>query len=168
MILTLRQKILTGFAVLCLPALFAGCKTNKTKPTVVQQPPPNQAMAVQVKPDRPAPPAGSADNMASNILAWDAVFKQYKARPGETNAPFVFNLTNVSPQVIIIYTNETTCDCTVAQLPANPWLISPGGNGQIRATMDLRGKKGAATNYVVVLTSKGNRMLTVKAVLPEP
>jgi hypothetical protein len=104
--------------------------------------------------------------MASNILAWDAVAKEYQGRPGETNAPFTFSLTNISPERVMIYDTSTTCDCTVAQLPSKPWTLAPGGGGQIHATLDLRGKTGAVTNYVIVFTSKGNRLLTVKATLP--
>jgi hypothetical protein len=118
------------------------------------------------KPGDPMPPLDSADNMAQGLLVWDAVFKEYRAAPGETNAPFRFGLTNISSEPIVIYTTESACDCTVAQLPSSPWRIPPGGVGQIEANIDLRDKRGTATNYMVVLTSKGNRLLSLKTVTP--
>lgn len=105
--------------------------------------------------------------MAPNLLAWDSVFKKDRVVPGQTNANFTFNLTNVSSQPIVIYATESTCDCTVAKLPHSPWLVPPSGTGQIHATVDLAGKSGSVSNYVVVFTSKGNRMLTVEADVPE-
>ncbi len=114
----------------------------------------------------PAPPADAADNMAQNILVWDSVSKEYRAKAGEEEAHFTFNLANVSSEPIILYDTSTTCDCTVAQLPSSPWRIPPGGSGQIQATLDLHGKTGSVTNYIIVFTNKGNRMLTVTADLP--
>jgi hypothetical protein len=165
---------------LCLLAAIAGCTSSrparKTTPaaeetnslSVPAQPSLPAADTVRVLPPRPRPPADAADNMASNILAWDAVWKEYRARQGETNASFTFGLTNVSPEQVTIYDTSTTCDCSVAQLPASPWVLPPNGAGQIHATVDLRGRIGAVTNYVIVFTSKGNRLLTTKATLPEP
>ena len=107
--------------------------------------------------------------MAANILAWDSVAKTYAAKAGETNAPYTFTVTNVSTEQVMIYDTSTTCDCTVAQLPSKPWTLAPGVGGQIRATLDLRNRTTeAVTNYVIVFTSKGNRLLTVKATLPKP
>ena len=112
----------------------------------------------------PRPPADAAANMAANILTWDAVAKEYQARSGETNAPFTFSLTNASPERVMIYDTSTTCDCTVAQLPSKPWTLAPGAGGQIHASLDLRNRTEAVTNYVIVFTSKGNRLLTVKGI----
>jgi len=106
--------------------------------------------------------------MASNLIAWDAVNKLYLPAHGDTNAPFTFNLTNVSPENIVIYATDTSCDCTVAKLPATPWTLLPGGHGQIQADIDLRGKTGTSTNWVVVFTSKGNKLLQMKTVIPPP
>jgi hypothetical protein len=106
--------------------------------------------------------------MAPNVLAWDSLEKEYHAQPGELVAPFVFNLTNVSPQYVVIYDTSTTCDCTVAKLPSKPWAIPSGGAGQIEATIDLKKKSpGIVTNQVIVFTSFGNRRLTLKAYVPE-
>ena len=153
--------VLTGLSV----ALLAGCKTGEPypEPTAVTAPP-------VVETNKPRPPklnvpADSSDTMASNILAWDAVSKEYHARPGEMSAPFSFSLTNVSAGPVVIYDTSTSCDCTVTKLPPTPWRIPSGGSGEIDASINLSNKVGTVTNYVIVYTSQGNRRLNVKAIL---
>lgn len=104
--------------------------------------------------------------MKPGILAWDATTKEYQAKAGETNAPFTFNLTNISTGTVMIYDTSTSCDCTVANLPSKPWALSPGGTGRIDASINLHGKSGEVTNSIIVFTSKGNRRLSVKAIVP--
>ncbi len=156
---------------------LAGCLHSKPLPSTpvpaapqvaTPAPPPPATNTLPVVPPRPRPAADASDNMAVNILAWDAVAKNYLAGAGETNASFIFNLTNVSPEPVIIYDTSTTCECTIAQLPARPWTLAPGAGGQIHASLDLRNRTAGVTNYVVVFTSKGNRLLTVAASLPKP
>jgi hypothetical protein len=147
--LSLKRCVAVTLAGLSL-TLIAGCGTPK-------------APSAATKP--PTPDTG--DTMEPNILAWDAVSKEYRVRPGEKSAPFSFSLTNVSAQQIVIYGTETTCDCTVAKLPSQPWTLPSGGSGKIDATIDLSGKTGTVTNSFVVFTSQGNRRLKVKAILPD-
>jgi mono/diheme cytochrome c family protein len=100
-------------------------------------------------------------------LVWDAEAKEVAVKPGETNAHFVFNLTNRSPEEVSIDQVRTSCGCTVAKLPKLPWKLPPGTNGQIEVAMDLRGKRGALTKMVYVHTSAGVKNLTVKASIPD-
>jgi hypothetical protein len=144
-----RSGVVVTLAGLSL-ALIAGCGTHKA-PTAATKP--------------PAPDTG--DTMEPNILAWDAVSKEYHAHPGDKSAPFSFSLTNVSTRQVVIYDTQTSCDCTVAKLPSQPWTIPSGGSGKIEATIDLSGKTGTVTNSVIVFTSQGNRRLNVKAILPD-
>ena len=113
------------------------------------------------------PGTSNPDEVPDTILAWDAKAKTYRARPGEDSARFVFNVTNVSPAQVVIETTATSCGCTVAELPADPWKLPPGGHGRIEVTMDLNGQTGAVTRQVTVFTSKGTCQLTVEAVVPE-
>ena len=173
------KKRMWVFAALCVIVVVAGCRTPRPssaeyKPISVTNAVPSSVSGSQspetnqvVVPSRPRPSAAAADNMASGILNWDSVFKEYHAKPGELKAPFTFNLTNVSFEQVIIFATETTCDCTVAKLPSKPWVLPPGAEGQIHATLDLHNRIGAVTNYVIVETSKGNRLLTVKADVPK-
>jgi hypothetical protein len=150
-------------------ALITGCKTS---PPEWPQPAP-VAIAPVVQTNKPvAPPQtvaapDSTDTMEPNILAWDAVSKEYRAHTGETNAPFSFSLTNVSARPVVIYQTSTSCDCTVAKLPASPWTLASGASGKIDASIDLSDKVGIVTNSIIVYTSQGNRRLNVKAILPE-
>ena len=112
--------------------------------------------------------AASADTLPDNILAWDARDKTYKARPEEDTASFRFNVTNVSPAAVVIGSTATSCGCTVAELPADPWVLSPGGHGQLAVTMDLDGQTGTVVKEVMVFTSSGNVSLTVTSIVPDP
>jgi hypothetical protein len=164
----LKRAVLFCAAGLLMLVFVAGCKSPATKapPTLAQTVPAiNRTNQFQPPVIQPSLPPDSADNMASNILAWDAVEKEYQAKPGEMSAPFIFNLTNVSPETVMIYDTSTTCDCTVASLPSKPWIVPSGGSGQIQATIDLHNKIGVVTNRVIVFTSKGNRALRVKAIV---
>ncbi len=172
-----KSKNVLSIAGVVVLLAIAGCKSSKpdigrmeTRPVLPATPsnPPTVVESIIPPVSRPRPAADASDNMATNILAWDGVIKHYQAGAGETNAPFTFSLTNVSPERLIIYDTSTTCDCTVAQLPAKPWLLESGAGGLIRATLDLRNRTTGATNFVIVFTSKGNRLLTVTASLPTP
>ena len=178
MISNFKREMILGLAGLALLVFIAGCKSSKPQPTIETTPapvsipapaPPPVDNAIPPPVSRPRPPADASDNMAENILAWDAVAKEYQAGIGETNAPFTFTVMNVSPEQVLIYDTSTTCECTIAQLPSKPWTLAPGSSGEIRATLDLRNRTTeAVTNYVIVFTSKGNRLLTVKGILPKP
>jgi len=106
--------------------------------------------------------------MAPGILVWDAETKEYNAKTGEVSATFTFNLTNVSPAEVVINTVSTSCGCTVAKLPQQPWRLAPGTNGAIQVTADLKGKFGTLVKTVTVNSSAGSKVLTVKANIPIP
>ncbi|HWC60465.1 MAG TPA: DUF1573 domain-containing protein [Verrucomicrobiae bacterium] len=152
---------LTGLSL----ALMAGCKTSQPESVKTATPPVAQTNPPPSAPVKPLPDTG--DSMAPNILAWDSLSKDYHAKPGEMKAPFSFSLTNVSSKPIVIYDTSTSCDCTVAHLPSNPWTIPSGGSGKIEASINLSNKVGIVTNSVIVYTSKGNRRLYVKAFTAE-
>jgi hypothetical protein len=160
---SLKSNLVAVAAAALSLALFAGCKTTKPKPAPVPIP------AVTNKPT--PPPAArqddSGDNMAPNILAWDATKKEYHAKPGELSAPFTFSMTNISSGPITIYDTSTTCECTVAKLPSTPWVVPGGGHGIIEATINLSNRVETVTNSVIIFTSMGNRRLNLLVFLPE-
>ncbi len=163
---------LVGWSLVLLP----GCKsgdphpepTAVTAPPVVETKKPAPPLTPTPLPANPTAPSHSTDSMAPNILTWDSVSKEYFATPGEKIAPFSFSFTNVSLRPVVIYDTETSCDCTVATLPSHPWTIPSGGTGTLGATINLSNKVGTVTNYVIVETSLGNRLLNVKAIVPGP
>jgi len=169
-----KRSLMAIAPVVTIWALFTGCKTPQpaSAPATPIAPVPTNATSSEILTNGPALPSptlpvDSGDNMAANILAWDATSKEYHAKAGETNAPFTFSLTNVSSGPVVIYDTATTCDCTVASLPSKPWTVPSGGTGQIEASIDLRRKSGVVTNSIVVFTSQGNRRLNVKAFAPD-
>jgi Protein of unknown function (DUF1573) len=169
-----RTIFLPVLAALSL-ALAGGCKISGQKPErpvpPASAPAPTTPSVIQTnKPAQPPVtlPPESGDSMAPNILVWDGVSKEYRARPGELKAPFTFNLTNVSSGPVVIYDTSTTCDCTVASLPSKPWTLARGAAGKIEATIDLTKKTGSVvTNEIIVFTSQGNRRLKVKAIISD-
>lgn len=158
----MKRSIVAAAATALLLALFAGCKTSETKskPGPVAPPP---IVTNQPAPQPVAKPEDTGDSMAPNILAWDATSKEYHAKPGEFSAPFTFSLTNVSSRPVVIYETSTSCDCTVASLPSQPWTVPSGGTGKLEASINLSNKVGIVTNWVIVFTSQGNRRLNLRA-----
>jgi mono/diheme cytochrome c family protein len=101
-------------------------------------------------------------------IVFDAQTKQYDASPGEAVAPFVFNLTNVWTNEIIITGVKASCGCTTADLPPVPWHIPPGGGGQVHAQINLAGKMGLVTKTLTFSTSTGKCIAYLKVNIPVP
>lgn len=115
-----------------------------------------------------AQPAVNPPAAPAPALVWDSTNKEYNAKPGEMSAPFVFLFTNTSPAQVIINSAVTSCGCTVAQLPMQPWPIAPGATGEIKAAMNLQGKIGRVTKVITVKSSVGNQTLFVNVNIPPP
>jgi hypothetical protein len=103
-----------------------------------------------------------------SLLAWDATVKEVIAGPHDKEAQFTFNVTNVSSSQIVVSSVSTSCGCTVAKLPSVPWILRPGTNGQIHATMKLAGLGGIVMKSLTVNTDKGQKLLFVRANIPIP
>jgi len=110
-----------------------------------------------------APIQAEAD---TNVIRWDRIEQSYQAKPGESASVFIFWLTNISNTGVLVNRVNTSCGCTVAQLPAQPWHIPPGSNGPIRVSMNLIGKMGLISKGVTVDTSVGYSRLTVATEIP--
>ena len=151
-------------------------RLNSTTPPPAPPPVPPGAPA---KPETlsigsaPAPqsvPAAPVQTTAlpTNILAWDALTKEYTLKQGEIEAHFTFHFTNISTENLIITSAAGSCGCTVPKLPPVPWTNAPGAVGEIPVTMNTAGKSGIVFKTVTVNTDKGPSMLTVKATIPAP
>lgn len=119
---------------------------------------------IVVQPQAAPVPAFSV--MDANAIKWDAETKEYTPKAGETTAPFTFWLTNVSSSEVLINSVRTSCGCTVAKLPAQPWKIEPGASGPIEVSLSLAGKSGLIAKGVTVDSSVGVKQLTVRANIP--
>lgn len=117
-----------------------------------------------------APPPPAPVEIPKSMLAFDSELQEATVKTGTAEARFTFSLTNVSTEEITITSVHTSCGCTVAQLPASPWLLAPGSNGQIHVTMNLASKSGVVFKSVTVTSDKGEKNLLVKTTIlpPEP
>ncbi len=105
---------------------------------------------------------------AETVLTWDHVIKETTAKTGDTEARFSFNVTNLSKAEVVIDSVQTSCGCTVAELPSTPWKLAVGDHGSINVSVDLAGKSGVITKNVTVNSDKGIRILTVQVTIPDP
>ncbi len=92
--------------------------------------------------------------------------QEAKAEPMGRFVTFAFGLTNVSDQTASILGTESSCECTVAELPSKPWVFAPGESGTIHVRMNIVGRFGTVTKVVAVETSQGIQQLLVRAKIP--
>jgi mono/diheme cytochrome c family protein len=157
-----------------LPPEFA--QPAQPRPAVVQSPvrPYQPGAPVGATPQSPyynpalaaAPVVPKPPTQPPSYIAWDAESKEYNAKPGDSMASFTFYLTNVSAEVVMINSVHTSCGCTVAKLPEQPWHLQPGTNGPINVTVNLAGKSGTIVKSVTIDTSTGVKSLLVKVNIP--
>ncbi len=113
------------------------------------------------------PAAGPA---ASTIhpLVWDAMEKVLEPKPGERLAAFQFTAVNVSDKPVTIETIRPTCDCTVAEMPASPWVLAPGASGTFSGVFDTTHYEGKVSKAVFVASAPGTQRLMVTVQVPGP
>lgn len=100
-------------------------------------------------------------------LSWLAELKEQRAGMGEDKIHFSFQFTNATPAEIVIKSARSSCFCTVAKLPQEPWPIAAGATGAIEVDMDLRGKRGTVEKPITVETSQGTHVLRARVHIPE-
>lgn len=153
--------IVTAGSVIAQP--WAATNTPPPRPVTTFTPPvPHQLAPAKPIVAPPQQPPQVFGQLPDGILAFDSTTKEYTTKPGEMEAKFAFNVTNVSSADVIVSGVQTSCGCTVAQM-TYPWIIVPGTNGIIPLTMNLAGKSGVVFKTATVMTDKGQKMLTVKA-----
>jgi hypothetical protein len=101
-------------------------------------------------------------------LAWDSLLKEQSVKQGAPQAQVFFAVTNVSSSDVTITQVLTSCGCTVASLPSQPWRLPPGSDGKINASINLAGKFGTVIKTLTVISSGGNKVLTIKVNVPQP
>jgi mono/diheme cytochrome c family protein len=111
------------------------------------------------QPDLAGPPSNQP-------LVWDAYQKSAKMSGMNQTTNFIFWVTNVSNADVSILSTESSCDCTVAKLPAQPWVLKPGESGSLGVKMNLMGRHGQVSKVIQVTASCGNQFLMVSADIP--
>ena len=120
------------------------------------------AIGLPAQQGKDSPPAGPT-------LVFDAETKEYHATTEETNAPFTFFVTNVWTNAIVIAEVYPSCHCTVADLPAYPWILAPGASGAVTARVELDGQEEEALiRTLTFLTSVGERVVTLEVSVKAP
>ncbi|HVU23331.1 MAG TPA: DUF1573 domain-containing protein [Opitutus sp.] len=99
-------------------------------------------------------------------LEWDALEKTYDAKPGETEARVTFTVTNRSRKPVSVTGVATSCHCTLAQPPRDPWVIAPGASDQLEVLVDLRNRRGTETKTIYVDTPAGEQELLLHVNVP--
>lgn len=110
------------------------------------------------------PPALAVTPLPAGILAFDAEQKEYTTKPGEQNAAFVFNVTNISPAEVTVTFIQTSCGCTTSKVQV-PFKIAPGASTEIPINMSVVGKSDVVIKTVTVHTDKGQKVVLVKSII---
>ncbi|WP_126974267.1 DUF1573 domain-containing protein [Gynurincola endophyticus] len=83
----------------------------------------------------------SAANEKLTSIEWEATSKDYGNIQEGQKLEVTFTFKNVGQSNLVIKSVRPSCGCTAAEPPAKP--IPPGGTGEITATFDSKGRKGA-------------------------
>jgi mono/diheme cytochrome c family protein len=86
----------------------------------------------------------------------------------QSKANFLFTFTNISDKPFAITTVHPSCGCTTAKIPPLPWVIPPGGFGEIPITVNIAAKSGIVFKSVNVATERGNQQLTLRINIVPP
>jgi mono/diheme cytochrome c family protein len=100
-------------------------------------------------------------------LAWDAMAKSADVKPEDGAVEFKFTATNRSDFRVEVFQVRTSCGCTVAELPADPWVLQPGESGTLKAIVDFKGKSGTLAKAIFVNSSSGTQRLDVTVNIPD-
>ena len=170
------RALRVGGSVTMVVLLAAACAHQPKVATVSPPPPPPPISQPATVVTAPAPDSltliasptvyapdqtHAREPLPAEVLVWDAAMKTMDASNGLEDAHFVFNVTNVSTGPVTILSALPSCHCTQAELPAIPWSLAPGAGGQIKVSVDLRGKMGTLYKSVAVTTDKGMKNLVV-------
>ena len=76
-----------------------------------------------------------------------------------------FNFTNTGKANLVIVSSQTSCGCTVTDLPQDP--IPPGGTGIIKLTFNSAGKRGEMNKIVNIIanTNPNVSVLRIKGIV---
>lgn len=133
---------------------------------------PGNAPAKSAPAAQPTPPGGYPAKLVlpqeERALVLDATSKDYDAQPGEQSCTFTFHVTNTSAADIVITQVRTSCGCSVANLPSQPWRLAPGASGEFQIVVDLRGKHGVLHKTAMIDTERGYKQLEFRVNIPAP
>jgi len=111
--------------------------------------------------------AVTAATPATGRLQWDELAKTNTAKTGDVTAHFIFTVKNVSTNEVTIDRVISSCDCTVAKPPRDPWRMKPGDEDKLDVLVDLRNKTpGTFFKDINVLSGGETNVLMVSVSIP--
>lgn len=143
-----------GLLLLCSGVIMAQGKKNK-KDKGTETPTVTTAAAPTISVAPTAQTSLTADNMAFKDLTHD-----FGTVPEGPDATYEFVFTNTGKEPIIIEKAQPSCGCTVPSFPKEP--IMPGTKGTINVAYHSKGRPGAFTKNITVVSNAGTKMLTIK------
>ncbi len=84
---------------------------------------------------------GAISNEALTQIEWESTQKDFGNIAEGQQLEVTFAFKNVGNSNLVIKSVRPSCGCTAATPPEKP--IPPGGTGEIKATFDSKGRKGA-------------------------
>ena len=104
---------------------------------------------------------------AAPRLQWDELAKTNTAKTGDVSAHFVFTVKNVSKDEVTVDRVISSCDCTVAKPPRDPWQMKPGDVDKLDVLVDLRNKvPGTFFKDITVLSGGETNVLLLSVTVP--
>lgn len=99
-------------------------------------------------------------------LTWEETEKRYEAGNGESWHIFKFEVTNSGDKSVTFFQADSSCDCTIAEFPQNPWTLAPGEKGQVKVGVDFGEKRSGIMRLVEVKSTAGIQVLSVIITIP--
>lgn len=99
-------------------------------------------------------------------LRLDSSVLRHVAKPGEHACTFAVRLKNVSDATVEILQVLTSCGCSVAKLPSQPWMLPAGAAGEFQVRVEFGGKHGTFTKTATIQTRRGVRVVTLEVEVP--
>ncbi len=128
------------------------------------------ASSVPASTPTPAPPRGRLILLPARVedpaLKVESPVATYQALEGEQSHVFTVKLANASESPVVIKAVHTSCGCSVATLPSQPWTLLPGATGEFQVSIDFEGKRGTLTKTATVDTLNGFKEISFVLEIP--
>ncbi|HZV35932.1 MAG TPA: DUF1573 domain-containing protein [Verrucomicrobiae bacterium] len=89
-------------------------------------------------------------------LSWANDHQHAAPTFNDRTSEFDFAFTNISDKEIVIDHVKSSCSCTAAKLPAEPWHLPAHTNGSIHVSVNLKGKDGEFEKKVTIFFADPN------------
>ena len=99
--------------------------------------------------------------LAPPIAHWDTDVREYTVKPGETNVSFAFTITNTAPVELVVEDIHPANEFVTVTAPTLPLKLNPAQWAEMRMDVDFRNKKGVGHSPIYVISSLGNKTLTL-------